>query len=690
MLATRVVWPRPSNCAYHVVNLDASISVKDSRDTEDAQATVTWMPRAPDVFAGFDVVNCPLVRPPPWGFPTEADLHDLDPARRRGLYWPAAFASMSILAAVAAQLLATAVILFRRRRHGSEGWQLLPQRAGNAPIDQQEDTWWWRLDVTTVVYIQIIYTLLTAAIIGYAYTKCALSPTTGLAWEAWCWIVCLNSFDVIVQAGIRGATIPLSQASQKIPIIIVDALLINVPSLSPRMDLMKDMVFVATCLICASDTIDACLLVWSQDILVATLVRYWKTDPLREEVRFDHFKVCSPRRLEAPPTFLEALLSGDVSTRKDFLKGVFVSWSTPLQQESALYEDLPQAVVQVIFMVRHKPSALLLLIIFIAIINICRVFVAARLSEGCGSVEDLMRTLRGSYFPLQRSAAAKRLGQLLGKVPPYARAQMVSLLAVVASDDRAECVRAMAIDILTTTAGPSGDDSPVRRTRDSALSRALQAKDRDMVMKGIQGIDRCGLNSSTLLMGPKDVVTAGQVEKETRVLALKALYRLTSIFDLIREAVDGAKDTTWNTDPEILEAVISGTAYNPHAEVRKQVYAELLDKFEDAAFSQMGKEGQETLRREATRDGVWGRIQWRLRRIVRGFTVIDAGHDDGVRQLARSVYFEILRRACVAISDIGWHKTRQQRAAQGPCCPVEIRRRAKIWTRKVATRPALC
>lgn len=166
--------------------------------------------------------------------------------------------------------------------------------------------------------------------------EAGVSSRTGLAWEAWSLFAIYNSFDTLMQAIMVAILSPIPKSP---PLIFHKVIMQNFPLLSTKVDFMKDVVF--SCILLHSGFLF--LGIFSIVHLFILVTRQLTMQGLRLESREEFFALLKPQ----VQTKMQTQELGAFENIKMRFKLFCAEQATPIKLETSLYEDVPQAAMQV-------------------------------------------------------------------------------------------------------------------------------------------------------------------------------------------------------------------------------------------------------------------------------------------------------------------------------------------------------
>lgn len=200
----------------------------------------------------------------------------------------------------------------------------------------------------------------------------------------------------------RGCTINVDIPLKK-SFVLPLVLKMNLPVLSPRVDILKDIVFAVT------------LAIISVVVIVVNSERTWAVHRLRAEVREEALPLLKPATDD-----IDMQTSGDDEAgvrARAFKKVLQVAeeMSTPLKIESAMWEDFPQTVLQIMFVANFTGAFFTKVTAAIGIIKIAAVVLMPPviLEKTKPNILYSERHIMGSAFAHNRRRAAESIGRWL-------------------------------------------------------------------------------------------------------------------------------------------------------------------------------------------------------------------------------------------------------------------------------------
>lgn len=166
--------------------------------------------------------------------------------------------------------------------------------------------------------------------------EAGVSSRTGLAWEAWSLFAIYNSFDTLMQAIMVAILSPIPKSP---PLIFHKVIMQNFPLLSTKVDFMKDVVF--SCILLHSGFLF--LGIFSIVHLFILVTRQLTMQGLRLESREEFFALLKPQ----VQTKMQTQELGAFENIKMRFELFCAEQATPIKLETSLYEDVPQAAMQV-------------------------------------------------------------------------------------------------------------------------------------------------------------------------------------------------------------------------------------------------------------------------------------------------------------------------------------------------------
>lgn len=240
----------------------------------------------------------------------------------------------------------------------------------------------------------------------------AVSPRSGLNWECWAAFVIYNVGESWVQAVVRGLNVNKDAPLMK-SLIAQHVVTMNLPVLSPRVDLVKDLIFTTTCSTRGAKT----LAVLSALVCLVNVERQWSVPRLRREVREEELPLLKPkddidaRDVNASAGLTRLIMSKALNTARDM--------SMPLKIETALWEDIPQTMLQIMFMLIYGGSMVTQISILIGLVKIVIIVVMPPLILDKTELKLVYAARHVASSPLaqNRKKAVASFGRWLDAVP---------------------------------------------------------------------------------------------------------------------------------------------------------------------------------------------------------------------------------------------------------------------------------
>lgn len=430
-------WPAAANTSLWASGSEPS-SVRS--DTPQPQS---WLPAMPDLLSFGGMRGEPFVEAPSL-VPMASNITAAD-ADQRMHYWFPAISGLLCVGAAVAQLVVWAALCARRARAGGRWYAVSmvdpgadhPQRtlrAGPTAATEDEEHNKTGEDGTVANWLvgeewglisSMNSTLACVVLCGIAQHAGAVSPTSGLDWEFWFAFVAYNVLERWVQAAVLGMIAEVD-APIKQTFIAHHVLTMNVPLLSPRVDVLKDLIFFATCVRQGA----ARIAIASALVLVVSIERTWALGRLRREVREEALPILKPaRRIHGGSEQESTYGSSTAGTLRNVLGGMArkaaskaetqaMDVSIPLKVESAIWEDLPQTLLQIAFILQYEGAAFTQILALIGLMKVIATVLMPPLLLKAGE-PDLMyatRHLISSMWEYNRELAARCLGRWFDRV----------------------------------------------------------------------------------------------------------------------------------------------------------------------------------------------------------------------------------------------------------------------------------
>jgi len=294
----------------------------------------------------------------------------------RDTYWHGALVLEVILGMAVAEICRLAITASRHLIHHcrpDHGYSQLPSEIGAASADttsqpqQQGGTPEDRavLDTSVMgdraaVAFHVAYQCFCASVALGAYKTDSLSLSSGLDFEWWGLFVLMNMLDGVLQSVLRSLTMPIQELDKSWTQFVAPKLaLFVVPGMSDRVDIQVDWAFIAIVLRRVSEETDEQLRqvvvmiigVAAALVLVLSYSKIYVEPPLRSELRSDFFTVLEPSEKDAVGIMDVARDCTNPDKWGTFALQSMAKLASPAKQAIAKFEDVPQAVLKLIFIV---------------------------------------------------------------------------------------------------------------------------------------------------------------------------------------------------------------------------------------------------------------------------------------------------------------------------------------------------